>query len=70
MASSKLGEGQWLPDPDVNDLLILGTALIRRHDKGEMTDTTIDRFVNGVKITYELTDEQAKELRQKLVSAR
>lgn len=62
-------EGEWV-DPDMNDLVILGTSLIRRHDKGDMTDETIKMYVDGVTRTYNLTEEQSKELTQKLVSRR
>lgn len=38
----------WREGLQLNDLLILGTAIIRRHDKGEMTDETIRKYVEGV----------------------
>lgn len=61
--------GEW-GRPDINDMVILGAAIIRRHDKGEMTDSTIDKYVTGMAHTYELTEEEARELRQRLVSKR
>lgn len=62
-------EGEWI-DPDINDLLILGRALIRRHDKGEMTEATIKKYVDGVQMTYSLSKEQAQQLHDDLVKSR
>jgi hypothetical protein len=57
-------------DDYMNDLLVLGTALIRRHDRGEMTDETINRYVDGCVHTYMLSKLQADQLTQELKNKR
>ena len=56
----------WHEGLQLNDLLILGSAIIRRHDKGEMTDETIRKYVDGVTVTYDLTVHQAQLLEAEL----
>lgn len=70
MATTQDGLGWCGPDDYMNDLLVLGTSLIRRHDRGEMSDETIKKYVDGCVHTYQLSQAQAEQLTQELKKKR
>ena len=63
---TEIDDGMNNHEAKVSDLLTLGAAIIRRHDKGVMTDSTIRKHVDGVTITYNLSKEVSEELEAEL----